>query len=73
MVSLLYTIVPAEEVWAEDDRVTAEGSPFFTANWRGVSLVARRTAEGAVVERLLTTNPYLYLEPELQPGSPLMW
>jgi hypothetical protein len=72
-VSLLYTVVPPEEVWAEETPGGQEGSPFFATTWHGVSLLAKRTPEGAVIERLLTTDPYLYLDPELQPGHLLAW
>lgn len=71
--SFLYTVVPAEDVWSGEEAAAGEEPAFFTTNWRGVPLVARRTAQGAVVERLLTTNPYLYLDPGLQPGSTLAW
>lgn len=69
--SLLYTIVPAEDVWSDEAGDGPDAPSFYTTTWQGVSLVARRTAEGAVIERLLTTNPYLYLETGLQPGTPL--
>lgn len=65
--SFLYTVVPPEEVWNEDS--SGEDAPALQeVTYRGVRMLVRPTAEGAVIERLLTTDPYAYLRPDLQPG-----
>ncbi|MGE5552746.1 MAG: YlzJ-like family protein [Betaproteobacteria bacterium] len=67
-VSFLYTVVPGEQVW-EDDSAGEVGSPLVCLTYLGVPLLARRAAEGAVIERLLTTDPNAYLNPGLSPGT----
>jgi hypothetical protein len=66
-VSLLYTIVPPEEIWEEE--APGEATGLMAVTYRGVPLLARRTPQGAVIERLLTTDPDTYLNPGFSPGT----
>lgn len=70
----LYTVVPPEEIWDDSSSGTEQGA---AVNWvetshHGVPVLARRTPDGLLVERLLTTDPYVYLRPEFTPGTPVV-
>ncbi|HHW14590.1 MAG TPA: hypothetical protein GXX28_06620 [Firmicutes bacterium] len=69
----LYTIVPPEELWDETPS-EAEGAAvdWVETTHYGVPVLARRTSSRLLLERLLTTNPYLYLRPEFAPGTPVV-
>jgi hypothetical protein len=60
---ILWTIMPMELVMQ-----VGEGAPALTSVWQGDRLVMLRP--DGTVERLLSTNPYDYLDPALQPGQP---
>ncbi|HLO02935.1 MAG TPA: YlzJ-like family protein [Symbiobacteriaceae bacterium] len=60
---ILWTVMPLELVMQ-----AGEGAPALTAVWQGDRLVMLRP--DGTVERLLSTNPYDYLDPALQPGQP---
>lgn len=67
--TFLYTVVPPEEVWSGEPGADEAAAALVEVTYRGVPLLARRTVQGAVIERLLTTNPYAYLDPGLRPGT----
>jgi hypothetical protein len=60
---ILWTVMPLELVMQ-----AGEEAPALRSVWQGDRLVMLR-ADGTV-ERLLSTNPYDYLDPALQPGTP---
>lgn len=67
--SFLYTVVPAEEIWEDVLDGAATQPVMVEAAVNGVPVLVRQTADGQVVERLLTTNPYTFLDPALAPGT----
>lgn len=67
--TILWTVVPPEALWDEDSPPGDTPAPLVEVSHGGVSLLARRTAGGMMVERLLTTDPYAYLRPDLAPGA----
>ncbi|MDI6870060.1 MAG: YlzJ-like family protein [Bacillota bacterium] len=67
--TFLYTVVPPEEIWDDDHPGAAAPPSLVEVTYRGILLLVRRTPSGAVIERLLTTDPNAYLEPGLSPGT----
>jgi hypothetical protein len=66
---MLYTIIPLEIVFkgTEDG---AEIKEREIINYNGVVMEAIRQSDGRYrIERLLSTNPMLYLDARFQPGS----
>lgn len=60
---ILWTVMPIELVMQAGGEAQA-----LTPVWRGDRLIMLRP--DGTVERLLSTNPYDYLDPALQPGQP---
>ncbi|MGE5507072.1 MAG: YlzJ-like family protein [Chitinophagales bacterium] len=68
--SVLYTVVPPEDLW-EDEGPGAGEPQLVVSAVNGVPVLARRTSGGEVLERVLTTNPYVFLDPAFAPGRAL--
>lgn len=59
---MLHTFVPAEDFFARRDE------SFTTLSSGGRWLCLRGGANGNVVERVISTNPFDYLDPAFAPG-----
>ncbi len=72
MLMFLYTIVPFEIIFAEDeeDERETKGMAEQLVDVSGVSLLVRPDgAGGGVVTRVLSTDPQDFLDRRWQPGS----
>lgn len=65
---MLYTIVPEEIVWQE--RTDTCGAERLLPFGGAIVAVRRGTDGSARIERLIATDPSLFLDPRLMPGSP---
>lgn len=62
---ILYTVVPPEELFDDDDELTVP----IVAAVNGTPALVTPLGEGkARIERLLSTDPDHFLDPALQPG-----
>ena len=60
---MLYTILPLEEIFPEDEAATK----IITVDGIGVEVEEVKTWLGRI-RRLICTDPQAYLDPRLQPG-----
>lgn len=62
---MLYTIVPMEQVFDEE-----EIRPLRMMSYGGRTVGVRPTEDGfGVIDHLVSTNPFDYLDPRWQPGT----
>ncbi len=68
---LLYTIVPVEVIFGEDgDEEAARARAEELMEIEGVRLLVRMDGNGgAIVARLLSTDPRAFLDPRWMPGN----
>lgn len=67
---LIYSILPPEMVFDDStDRPAPQWSEAVLADG-SVRVILRVTGQGPVVERVLATDPRVYLDPALAPGTP---
>lgn len=65
---ILYTIMPMEIIFQnqEDNR----GNTSVTMDYKGVKVEAVMTSNNQyIINRILSTSPKVFLNPELQPGT----
>ena len=63
---MLWTIVPLETVWQQPEEAGLKVRP----HKQGFVVVRAGRDGSETIERLIATDPALYLEPGLQPGLP---
>jgi hypothetical protein len=72
---LLYTIVPVEAIFSDDD--PDEGlisNDTMVVEIDGTRLLVQQSGFGhGKVERIISTDPQHYLDPRWQPGSVIRW
>ena len=72
---LLYTIVPAEAIFSEDN--PDEGlvsNDTMVIEMEGAQLLIQQSGFGhGKVQRIISTDPQHYLDPRWQPGSTIQW
>ena len=67
---VLYTIVPIEIIHSDDEGEEGEApGPEQMVEVEGVPLLVRYDGQGAVVSRVLSTDPRHFLDPRWQPGA----
>ncbi|MDQ0217019.1 ribonuclease [Peribacillus cavernae] len=64
---ILYTMTPMDQIFPTDESVY---SRYMMITYNGVQLLAERQENnGYRVDRILSTDPAVYLEQSIQPGS----
>ncbi|WP_018660165.1 YlzJ-like family protein [Heyndrickxia acidiproducens] len=63
---ILYTLMPQELIFPEDPAVY---SKFEAVQYQGVPILAEQMEEGYRIVRILSSNPYDFLHPDLAPGN----
>lgn len=63
---ILYTMMPQELIFPEDANVW---NKIEMLNVKGVPVLAEQLDEGYRITRILSSNPFDYLNPELAPGN----
>ncbi|HHU48760.1 MAG: YlzJ-like family protein [Caldicoprobacterales bacterium] len=67
---ILHTIVDHELIWKEE----ADTIELMEVTYKGIQLEVKRIEERkVVVNRIISTDPNHYLDPELQPGSTIIY
>lgn len=68
---LIYSVVPPEIVLTDvEGRPAATDAVPLTAGGAALVLVRRLAGQGAVIERVVSTDPRHFLDPSLTPGQP---
>ena len=72
--SLLYTIIPPEVVFAEEFEGEEKRGRETTVTIGGVTLLVEPDGFGrGTINRVISTNPEDYLDPRWQPGARVRW
>ncbi|HAA89540.1 MAG: Uncharacterized protein XD63_1264 [Thermoanaerobacterales bacterium 50_218] len=63
---ILYTPIPPELIWERQNQETAT---YQEVQYSGITLLVQQGDNGSgKIVRIISSNPYAYLIPELQPG-----
>lgn len=66
---LYYTIIPSEDLFSEEDTDKAEPT-LLEISHNGLTMLVRPTGHGrGQIQRLISSNPVDYLNPDFQPGN----
>lgn len=76
---LLHSIVPESLIYgvpgylsrgAEMSLAEETNKPFYEIEYQGDKILARKNASGEyIIERIISTRPGVFLDPQLQPGQ----
>lgn len=64
---MLYTIMPPEMMTVNDNKNEHDERECIT--YRGIRLEGVRTSDGFVVSRIISSDPLVFLEKSISPGS----